>query len=54
MFHLEYNQTFITRFVDIAIKVHSQWPVIAYLTPRCNNIYKWCTEAMLLRHPGVR
>jgi hypothetical protein len=24
MFHLEYNQTFITRFVDIAIKVHSQ------------------------------
>jgi hypothetical protein len=33
-------------------KVHSQWPDISYLTPGCNRRYKWCTGAMLMRHPG--
>jgi hypothetical protein len=27
---------------------------VGYLTPECNNRYKWCTDAMLTRHLGVR
>jgi hypothetical protein len=37
-----------------AFTITVEWCVISFLTPGCNNRYKWCTEAMLVRYPGAR
>jgi hypothetical protein len=55
-FHSPFFKKKIPRIFAISCrtKVLSQWAVIGYLTPGCNYIFKWCTRAMLMRHPGAR